>query len=102
VTVAHKIASRVAVISPPASRPPRFGDLRWPAHQQSDLARGHGLGDQTLEGELVLLEILGGALVELEGGHSVADGALDLLLLATLELEGESRVGDDLLDTANV
>lgn len=66
------------------------------------LSRGHGLGDETLEGELLLLEVLGGGVAELEGSHGVADGALDLLLLATLELEGEGRVGDDLLDTADV
>jgi len=66
------------------------------------LSRGHGLGDETLEGELLLLEVLGGGVVELEGGHGVADGALDLVLLAALELERQCRVGDNLLNTANV
>lgn len=66
------------------------------------LSRGHGLGDETLEGELLLLEVLGGAIGELKSTHGVADSLLNLLLLATLELEGESGVGDNLLDTANV
>jgi hypothetical protein len=72
------------------------------AAEKKRLSRGHGLGHEALEGELLLLEVLGGAVVELEGTHGVADGALNLLLLATLELEGEGRVGDDLLDTADV
>jgi hypothetical protein len=66
------------------------------------LSGGHGLGNKTLEGKLLLLEVLSGALVDLKSGHGVGDGALDLLLLATLKLEGQSGVGDDLLNTANV
>ena len=66
------------------------------------LSRGHGLGDKTLQGELLLAQVLGGALVELESGHGVADGRLDLLLLAALELQGQSGVGDNLLDAADV
>jgi hypothetical protein len=67
-----------------------------------NLSRGHSLGHQPLEGELLLLEVVGGALVELESSHGVADCVLDLLLLAALELQGQGRVGDDLLDAANV
>jgi hypothetical protein len=66
------------------------------------LSRGHGLGHQPLEGELLLLEVVCAALVELESSHGVADGVLNLLLLTTLELQGQGRVGDDLLDAANV
>jgi hypothetical protein len=67
-----------------------------------NLSGGHGLGHKTLEGKLLLLEVLGGAVGELESGHGVADGALDLLLLGTLDLEGQGGVGDNLLNTANV
>lgn len=66
------------------------------------LSGGHGLGDKALEGELLLLQVLSGAVAKLESGHGVADGGLNLLLLATLELEGQGRVGDNLLNTANV
>ena len=69
---------------------------------QMHLSGRHGLGHQPLKGQLLLLEVLSAAVVELKSSHSVADGALDLLLLATLELEGESRVGDNLLNSANV
>ena len=66
------------------------------------LSGGHGLGNKTLEGKLLLLEVFGGAVADLENGHSLAEGVLDLLLLATLELKRESGVGDDLLNTAHV
>ena len=66
------------------------------------LSGRHGLGDKTLEGKLLLLEVLSGAVTELQSSHGVGDGGLDLLLLATLELEGQSGVGDDLLNAADV
>lgn len=66
------------------------------------LSGGHGLGDKALEGELLLLEVLSRAVAELKSSHGVADGVLDLLLLASLELEGQSRIGDNLLNTADV
>lgn len=66
------------------------------------LSGGHGLGDKTLEGKLLLLEVLSSALRDLKSSHGVGDGALDLLLLVTLKLKGKSGVGDDLLNTANV
>lgn len=66
------------------------------------LSGGHGLGDEALEGELLLLEVLGRGILDLELGHGLADGLLDLLALVALDLEGHGRVGDDLLDTANV
>lgn len=62
----------------------------------------HGLGHKALESELLLLEVISSALVELKGTHGIADGALDLLLLATLELEGQRGVRDNLLNTADV
>lgn len=66
------------------------------------LSGRHGLGHQPLEGQLLLLEVLSRAIAELESGHGIADGALNLLLLAALELEGQSRVGDNLLNSADV
>ncbi len=66
------------------------------------LSAGEGLGDQPLEGELLLLKILGGGLLNLELRHGIAESALDLVLLSTLQLEGESRVRDHLLDTRDV
>ena len=66
------------------------------------LSGGHGLGDEALESKLLLLEVLGGGVLDLELSHGLADGLLDLLALVTLDLEGQSRVGDDLLDTADV
>lgn len=66
------------------------------------LSGGHGLGNQPLDGQLLLLEVLSRGIGKLKGSHGLADAALDLLLLATLKLEGQSRVGDDLLDTADV
>jgi hypothetical protein len=74
-------------------------------HRQLVLAHlsgRHGLGDETLQGELLLLEVVGGALAELKSSHGVADGGLDLLLLSALELQGQSGVGHDLLNAANV
>jgi hypothetical protein len=63
---------------------------------------GHGLGNQALEGELLLLEILGSGVLNLELGHGIAESGLNALLVATLELHGHARVGDDLFDTGDV
>jgi len=66
------------------------------------LSGGHGLGHKTLEGELLLLEVVGTSVGDLEGSHGLGDLLLDLVLLATLELEGQGRVGDDLLNASDV
>lgn len=66
------------------------------------LSGGHSLGHETLESELLLLQLVGTAVGDLEGSHGLGDLLLDLVLLATLELEGQRGVGDDLLNTANV
>lgn len=66
------------------------------------LSGGHGLGDETLEGEFLLLEVLGGGVLDLELGHGVTESGLDAVLVAALELEGHAGVGDDLLDTGDV
>lgn len=63
---------------------------------------GHSLGNQTLESKLLLLEVLGGGVLNLELGHSVAESRLNTLLVAALELHGHTRVGDNLLDTGDV
>jgi hypothetical protein len=63
---------------------------------------GHGLGNQALESELLLLEVLGGGVLNLELGHGVAESGLNALLVATLELHGHTGVRDDLLNTGDV
>ena len=68
----------------------------------SHLARRHGLGDQPLESKLLLLEVLGRGVLNLELAHGLAERLLNLVLLAALELEGESRVRDDLLNAGDV
>jgi hypothetical protein len=68
----------------------------------SHLPRGHSLGDQPLEGKLLLLEVISRRVLNLELAHGLAERLLNLLLLATLELEGESRVRDDLLNAGDV
>jgi len=67
-----------------------------------NLAGGHGLGDQALEGQLLLLKVLGGGVLNLELGHGVAESRLDLLLVATLQLHGHAGVRNDLLNTGDV
>ena len=69
---------------------------------KGNLAGRHGLGNEALEGKLLLLEVLGGGVLNLELRHGLREGLLNLLLLAALELEGESGVGDDLLDAGDV
>lgn len=66
------------------------------------LSRGHGFGYQPFQGKLLLLQVVGGAFVELQCSHCVTDRVLNLLLLAALQLEGQGGVGDNLFDTANV
>lgn len=66
------------------------------------LAGGHGLGDQALQSQLLLLEVLGGGVLNLKLGHSIAQSGFDLLLVATLQLGGHSRVRNDLLNTGDV
>ena len=69
---------------------------------KGNLAGRHGLGDEALEGKLLLLEVLSGGVLNLELRHSLREGLLNLLLLAALELEGEGGVGDDLLNAGDV
>lgn len=63
---------------------------------------GHSLGNQTLESKLLLLEVLGGGVLNLELSHSITESRLNALLVAALELHGHTRVGDNLLDTGDV
>ena len=74
-----------------------------PRHRrETRSSRGHSLGDETLEGELLLLEIIGRRVLNLELAHSFAERLLDLLLLSALHLERQGRVGNDVLDARNV
>lgn len=66
------------------------------------LSRGHGLGHKPLERKLLLLEVLGGRVLELEGTESLRHGLLNLLLLVTLDLERQGGVRDDLLDAGDI
>jgi len=70
--------------------------------EKTGLPCRHGLGDESLELELLLLEILGRAVGDVELGHGLAENALNLLLLAALHPNGKHRVRDDLLNTSNV
>lgn len=69
---------------------------------QPNLPGGHGLGHQPLEAELLLLEVLGARVLNLQLAHGLAEGLLDLLLLTALELEAQRWVGDDLLHAGDV
>lgn len=66
------------------------------------LSGGHCLGDKTLEGEFLFLQLFGRTVSDLESSHSLGDGLFNLLLLTTLELERQGRVGDNLLNATNV
>lgn len=79
--------------------------IRWvccPMFILPRLAGGHGLGDQALQSQLLLLEVLGGGVLDLQLGHGVAESRLDLLLVATLQLHRHTGVRDNLLDTRDV
>jgi hypothetical protein len=67
-----------------------------------NLAGGHGLGDHSLQCKLLLLQVIGGGILDLELSHGIAESRLDLVLGSTLELEGHGGVGDDLLDSRDV
>ena len=73
-----------------------------PSYDARRLPGGHGLGNDTLEGQLLLLEVVGRGVLDLELGHGVAESRLDLLLLVALELERHGGVRDDLLNTRDV
>jgi hypothetical protein len=66
------------------------------------LAGGHGLGDNTLKGELLLLEVLVVGVLNLELGHGVRESGLNLLAGSTLELQAHGGVRDDLLNAGDV
>lgn len=66
------------------------------------LPGGHGLGHQSLEGKLLLLEVLRGRVLNLELAHGVTESRLNALLVATLELHGHGGVRDELLNTRDV
>lgn len=75
-----------------------------PPHAEKNfhLAGRHGLGYESLESQLLLLEVVGGRVLNLELSHGVAHGSLDLLLGTTLDLVAQGWVGNDLLNAGDV
>lgn len=69
---------------------------------QAELSGQHTLGNETLERQLLLLQVVRGRVVNLKLLHGVAESRLNLLASATLELEGHCRVADDLLNPGDV
>ena len=67
-----------------------------------NLAGRHSLGNNSFQRELLLLQVIRGGIFDLELGHSITEGRLDLLLLATLELDRCSRIRNHLFNTGNV
>lgn len=70
--------------------------------RNDNLPGGHGLGNKALEGKLLLLEVVSSGVLNLKLAHGLAEALLNLVLLAALELEGQSWVRDDLLNTVDV
>ena len=66
------------------------------------LQRETYLGHHTLQCKLLFLEVLAARILNLQLGHGVGQSALNLLLLATLELHAHCGVGHNLLDSADV
>jgi len=71
-------------------------------HNHNALPGVHGPGHETLDGNLSLLEVLGRGVLNLELSHGITEGLLNLLLLAALQLHGQTWVRDLLLDTRDV
>jgi hypothetical protein len=67
-----------------------------------NLAGRHGLGNNSLQCKLLLLQVIRGRIFDLELGHSIAEGRLDLVLGSPLELEGHGGVGYNFLDSRDV
>ena len=55
-----------------------------------------------LKSQFLLFQVVSPGVFNLQLGHSIAEGRLDLLLLATLELDRCSRVRNHLFNTGNV
>lgn len=66
------------------------------------LSGREGLGDNALERQLLLLQVISRSILNLELSHGVAESRLNLLLLATLEADSGHGVGDHLLNTGDV
>jgi hypothetical protein len=60
------------------------------------------LRDNTLESQLLLLQVLVTGILDLQLGHGVAESGLDLLTGTTLELQAHRGIADDLLNTRDV
>jgi hypothetical protein len=72
------------------------------SRRKTNLAGGHGLGDHSLQGKLLLLQVIRGGIFDLELSHGVAESRLDLVLSSALELERHGGVRDDLLNSRDV
>lgn len=66
------------------------------------LPSSHGLGHEPLESKLLLLEVIGGGVLNLELAHSVTESGLNLLLVAALQFHGHGGVRNELLNTRDV
>ena len=66
------------------------------------LARRHRFSDQPLQRQLLLLQVIAVAVLDLELRHGVREGSLDLLLGAALELERHGGVRGDFFDAGDV
>ena len=72
------------------------------SRSELNLAGRHGLGNNSLQCKLLLLQVIRGGIFDLKLGHSLTEGGLDLVLGSALDLEGHSRVRNNLLDSRNV
>jgi hypothetical protein len=72
------------------------------AYDVMRLSGGESLGDDALERKLLLLQVISRSILDLELGHGVRESRLNLLLLAALEADRCSRVGDHLLNAGDV
>lgn len=68
----------------------------------SCLTGAHGLCDNTLQSQLLLLQVIRGRVLNLELSHGIAESGLDLLLGPTLDLERHCWVGNNLLNSRDV
>lgn len=73
-----------------------------PLKKKRHLPGSHSPSNESLEGKLLLLEIIGSRVFNLELGHGITEGRLDLLLVATLELNRHGGIRDDLLNAGDI
>lgn len=69
------------------------------SRSELNLAGRHGLGNNSLQCKLLLLQVIRGGIFDLKLGHSLTEGGLDLVLGSALELQRHGGVRDDLLNS---